>query len=93
MEHLFYVFTGLLEVIGAILLIFNRTTLIGALLILTILGNILVIDIAFTTDIMGYALPVRIMGMMIADALILYYYKDKMIIVWRTLTENGVSTY
>lgn len=87
----FNIFTGLLEIIGAILLIFNRTTLIGALLILTVLGNILVIDIAFTTGIMGYALPVRIMGMMIADALILYYYKDKMIAVWKTLTGN-VST-
>lgn len=87
-SNFFNIFTGFLEIIGAILLIFNRTTLIGALLVLTILGNILVIDIAFTTGIMGYALPLRILGMMIAAGLILYYYKDKMIAVWKTLTEN-----
>lgn len=84
----FNIFTGLLEIIGALLLIFNRTTLIGALLVLAVLGNILVIDIAFTTEMMGYALPVRILGMVIADLLILYYYKDKMIATWKTLTEN-----
>ncbi|MDY8137499.1 DoxX family membrane protein [Aquimarina sp. 2201CG5-10] len=87
----FNISTGVLEIIGGILLIFNRTVLIGALLVLSILAQILIIDIAFTTGIHGFALPVRIGGMIIADLLILYYYRHKIVIVWKTLT-NGIST-
>lgn len=87
----FNITTGLLEVIGGVLLIFNRTTLLGAVLILSMLGQILIIDIAFTTGMHGVALPLRISGMILADVLILYYYKDKILAVWRTLTK-GVTT-
>ena len=59
------------EIIGGILLIFNRTVLLGAILILTILGNILIIDISFTTSQHGYSLPIRISGMIISALLIL----------------------
>ena len=65
--------------------------LIGTLLVLSILSQILIIDISFTTGVHGYALPVRISGMILADLLILYYYKDKIIIAWKNLT-NGIST-
>ena len=87
----FNITTGLLEVIGGVLLIFNRTSLLGAVLVLSILGQILIIDIAFTTGMHGVALPLRISGMILADVLILYYYKDKILGVWRTLTK-GVTT-
>ncbi len=87
----FNITTGLLEIIGGVLLIFNRTTLLGAVFILSMLGQILIIDIAFTTGIHGAALPLRISGMILADVFILYYYKDKILAVWRTLT-NGVTT-
>ncbi len=84
----FNVATGLLEIIGGLLLIFNRTTLIGALLVLSILGQILIIDISFTTGIHGMALPVRIGGMIIADLVILWYYRDTILTVWKRLTIN-----
>ena len=87
----FNISTGILEIIGGILLIFNRTVLIGALLVLSILAHILIIDIAFTTGVQGFSLPIRIGGMILADLLILYYYKEKIIIAWKTLT-NGIST-
>ena len=87
----FNVATGILEIIGGILLIFNRTTLIGALLVLSILAQILIIDIAFTTGVQGFALPIRIGGMILADLLILYYYKERIIIAWKNLTD-GIST-
>lgn len=87
----FNITTGLLEIIGGVLLIFNRTSLLGTVLILSILGQILIIDIAFTTGIHGVALPLRISEMIIADLVILYYYKDNILAVWRALT-NGVST-
>lgn len=87
----FNIITGIFEIIGGILLIFNRTTIIGALLVLAILGHILIIDIVFTTGIHGYALPIRIGGMILSDLLILYYYKEKMLQAWKKLTD-GVST-
>jgi len=83
--------TGLAEIIGGILLIFNRTVLIGVLLILTILGQILIIDISFTTSQHGYSLPIRISGMIMSALLILYYYKDRLIKAFNNLT-NGVTT-
>lgn len=87
----FSISTGILEIIGGILLIFNRTVLIGALLTLTVLGQILIIDIAFTTSVHGFSLPLRIAGMILSDLLILYYYKDKIVQAWNNLI-NGVST-
>lgn len=87
----FNVSTGILEIIGGVLLIFNRTLLIGALLVLSILAQILIIDISFTTGIHGFSLPIRISGMIIADLLILYYYKEKVIAAWNSLTK-GIST-
>lgn len=87
----FNVSTGILEIVGGILLIFNRTLLIGALLVLSILAQILIIDISFTTGVQGFSLPIRIGGMIIANLLILYYYKEKVIVVWNNLTK-GIST-
>ncbi|MBW1296287.1 DoxX family membrane protein [Aquimarina litoralis] len=87
----FNISTGILEIVGGILLIFNRTILIGALLVLSILAQILVIDIAFTTGIHGVRLPIRISGMILTDVLILYYYKEKILVAWKSLT-NGITT-
>lgn len=90
-SHFFNYATGLAEIIGGLLLMFNRTVLLGALLVLTILGNILIIDISFTINPLGYGLPIRVSFMMLSAILILYYYKDRMIKVFNTLTK-GVTT-
>jgi len=87
----FNISTGILEIIGGTLLIFNRTVLIGALLVLSILAQILIIDIAFTTGVHEFSLPVRIGGMILADLLILYYYKGKVILALKNLT-SGITT-
>ncbi len=87
----FNIASGLLEITGGFLLIFNRTVLLGALLVLSILVQILIIDISFTAVAQGAALPIRIGGMILADLLILYYYKDKILMAWKSLTQN-VST-
>ncbi|WP_027066567.1 DoxX family membrane protein [Maribacter sp. Hel_I_7] len=87
----FNISTGVLEIIGGLLLIFNRTVLIGALLVLSILTQILIIDIAFTTGVLGFALPIRICGMILSDLIILLYYKDKIIIAWKSLNV-GIAT-
>ncbi len=88
---IFNIATGLLELIGGILLIFNRTLIIGALLVLSILAQIFIIDLSFTTSILGFSLPLRIGGMIFSDIVILYYYRNKIIEAWKTLT-IGIST-
>ena len=84
---------GLVQIIGAGLIVFNRTSLIGALLLLPILGQIFLVDLAFTTEVFGAALPLRLFGMIVSDFLILYYYKEKMILVWHNLTDGTTTKY
>ncbi len=43
-------FAGWMELIGAALLLFRRTALAGALLLLVVLGNVVVLDLAFDVD-------------------------------------------
>ncbi len=91
LDKTFDMVVGASQMIGAVLIVINRTALVGALVLLPILGQIFLIDVAFTTDMFGAALPVRLSGMILADLLILYYYKDRMILVWNNLT-NGTTT-
>lgn len=90
-SEFFNISTGIMEIIGGLLIIFNRTAIIGALLILTILGQIFIIDVSFTTDIRGYDLVVRILGMILSALAILFYYKKRIIAAFKILTDN-VST-
>lgn len=91
LDKSFDILTGLMQILVAILIVINRTTLVGALLLLPILGQIFLVDQAFTTEMFGSALPVRLAGMIISDLLILLYYKDRMLLVWNNLT-NGITT-
>lgn len=87
----FNIVGGIVEIIGGLLIIYNRTTIVGALFLLPVLFQIFLIDLSFTTNIFGAALPVRTGGMMICDFIILYYYKDKIIAFFNHITD-GIST-
>jgi hypothetical protein len=91
LDKSFDIIVGLFQILGAILIVINRTALVGALLFLPILGQIFIVDLAFTTEMFGPALPIRLAGMIVCDILILFYYKDRMILVWNNLT-SGVKT-
>lgn len=93
LDKTFNVLVGLVQIIGAILIVINRTALVGALLLLPVLGQIFLIDIAFTTDVFGIALPMRLMGMIISDLLILFYYKERMVLVWNNLTKGTTTRF
>jgi uncharacterized membrane protein YphA (DoxX/SURF4 family) len=71
LDKSFDIFTGLAEIIGGLMIIYNRTLLIGAFILLPILAQIFIIDLAYTTDQFGYALPVRLAGMLICDLLVI----------------------
>jgi uncharacterized membrane protein YphA (DoxX/SURF4 family) len=91
LDRTFDITVGITQIIGAILIVINRTVLVGTLLLLPILVQIFLIDLTFTADKFGGALPIRLACMIFSDLLILFYYKDRMILVWDNLT-NGMTT-
>jgi len=93
LDKSFDIGVGLMQIVGAILIVFNRTALVGALLLLPILGQIFLVDLAFTTEAFGLALPIRLLGMIVSDFIILFYYKDRMILVWNNLTKGTTTKF
>ena len=89
----FNVVVGLSQIIGGVLIVINRTVLIGAFLLLPILFQIFLIDVAFTTNMFGSALPVRLAGMIFSDLVILWYYKEPVIAAWHALTKELPSEF
>ncbi len=93
LDKTFDIVIGIMQIIGAVLIIINRTVLVGALMLLPILGQIFLIDLAFTTNMFGPALPIRLSCMILSDLLILFYYKDRMILVWNNLTKGTTTKF
>lgn len=91
LSNTFNIIVGITQIVGAVLIVINRTLLIGALFLLPVLFQIFLIDVAFTTNVFGAALPLRLSIMILSDLAILYYYKDRMMQAWKNLTEN-IST-
>jgi len=82
-----------LEAIEGLLLVFNKTIFIAALLTLTILGQIFILAIAFTMGIHALALPLRIGDKLLADLLILYYFKNNITTACKTPTNATVPRF
>lgn len=93
LDNTFGIVIGITQIIGAVLIVINRTVLVGALMLLPILGQIFLIDVAFTTSIFGAALPIRLSCMILSNILILFYYKDRMILVWNNLTKGTTTKF
>lgn len=93
LDKTFNIIVGITQIIGGVLIIINRTTLIGALILLPLLAQIFLIDLAFTTDMFGHSLTIRLGCMIFSDILILLYYKEKMILVWKNLTNNTSTKF
>lgn len=87
----FNVIVGIFQVIGGLLIVINRTAVIGALFLLPIIANIFLIDLAFTTNVFGAALTIRLACMILSNFIILYYYRQKLIIAFNALT-TGAGT-
>ena len=85
----FCAFVGLSQILASLGLLWNRTALLGALLLLPIAVTILVIDLTFLNNIVAfrYMLPFYI-GLLL---LILAHYRDRMRVVARALA-LGVTT-
>ena len=93
LDRTFDIVVGVSQIIGAVLIVINRTALVGALMLLPILGQIFLVDLAFTTNMFGAALPIRLGCMILSDLLILFYYKDRMVLVWNNLTKGTTTKF
>ncbi|MEM9934861.1 MAG: hypothetical protein AAF824_14640 [Bacteroidota bacterium] len=84
----YMLFIGLSEMIGAILLLFNRTKLIGAFILISILLNVIVFDIFFLDKYgaLGSAIIYFIMLMVI-----LYLNRDQILTAFRSLIQPANS--
>lgn len=93
LDRTFNIVVGVSQIIGAVLIVINRTALVGALMLLPILGQIFLVDLAFTTNMFGAALPIRLGCMILSDLFILFYYKDRIVLVWSNLTKGTTTKF
>lgn len=81
-------FVGISQIIAGILLLYNRTLIVGVLLSIPILINILIIDITYI-KMSGFYW--RLSYYIFLNFLILWHYKDRMVLAFKTIF-NGLTT-
>ena len=81
----YILFIGLAEIIGAFLLLFNKTKLIGTLILIPIMVNVIVFDIFFLDEYGALAGATLYLFMLFA---ILFINKEKMIAIFNDLINN-----
>ena len=81
----YMLFIGLAEVIGAVLLLFNKTKLIGTLVLIPIMVNVIVFDIFFLDEYGALAGATLYLFMLIT---ILFINKEKLIVIFNDLINN-----
>lgn len=78
------------QIIAGSFLIFNRTAVIGAFMAIPIWLNILIWDISFMDKLMAITFACRISFYLILTGLILWFYKDKIIAAFQSITQQTV---
>lgn len=86
-------FIGVSQIICGLLLIINRTILLGSFLFLPIIATILIIDLTYMPKILAQGFAWRLSFYIILDCLILWHYKDRMKAIWKSLWENVNTKY
>ena len=81
-------FVGISQVLAGLLLLYNRTLILGVLLSLPILANILVIDITYLKMTGFYW---RLSYYIFLDFLIIWHYKDRIIVAFKSIFD-GLTT-
>ena len=81
-------FVGGAQVLAGVLLLWNRTALLGAILLLPIAANVLVVDITYLKMPSFYGRLSYYIGLIF---LIFWHYRARMRVVWEALT-RGLTT-
>ena len=72
---------GFFEILAGVLILINRTVVLGILLLLPIIFTILIIDVSFMPKVMAMAFTFRLSWYMVLCLMILYSFKNEMKIV------------
>lgn len=83
-------FIGVSQIVAGLLLLYNRTVIFGVLLSIPILVNILIIDITY---IKASGFYWRLSYYLVLDFLILWHYKDRMIIATTAIFAGLTTKY
>ena len=89
----FKFFIGISQIICGILLLINRTVLIGALIFLPIALTIVIIDLTIMPKEMANAFAIRIGFYIFLDFLIFYHYKTQTLTALKNLTSSIKPKY
>ena len=81
-------FIGISQIIAGLLILYNRTLILGILISIPIFANILVIDISYVKMTGFYW---RLSYYLLLDLLILWHYKERIVLAFKSLTES-IST-
>lgn len=89
----FKFFIGVSELVCGLLLIYNRTAILGALFFLPITTVILIIDITYMPGWMATKFVWRLTYYLVLDLIVLWHYREKMFIVWQAVWNNVKPKY
>lgn len=89
----FKAFIGVSQIICGLLLVINRTALLGAFMFLPIVTTILIIDISFMPPALIEGFTWRLSFYILLDFLILWHYKDKMKTIWNAVWNNVTTRF
>uniref|UniRef100_F4CBL1 DoxX family protein n=1 Tax=Sphingobacterium sp. (strain 21) TaxID=743722 RepID=F4CBL1_SPHS2 len=82
----FKIFIGVSQIIASLMLLYNRTMIIGALMLAPIVLNILIIDLTIMPYGLKLAFAFRLTGYLCYIGLLLFYYKNQLTPVWKTVS-------
>ena len=68
-------FSGWLEVIGGVLLFFRRTTFLGLILLVTVMANVVILDIGYNVSVTIYAIYILVLMLILLSDQFLGIYK------------------
>lgn len=76
---------GFFQILCAILLLYNRTVILGAFLFLPIISTILLMDLSFMPHFLAISLGFRLTYYILLDFLILWHYRERIRIIWQAI--------
>lgn len=83
----FKIFIGISQIIASVMLLYNRTMFIGALMLIPIIANILIIDLTIMPYGFKVAFGFRLSAYLCYIGLLLFYYKSYLVPVCRTIAD------
>ncbi|MEH6304287.1 DoxX family membrane protein [Olivibacter sp. CPCC 100613] len=89
----FKIFIGISQIIASLMLLYNRTMILGALLLTPIVLNILVIDLTIMPYGLKIAFAFRLTAYLCYIGFLLFYYKNQLAPAWNAVLNINPFRY